>query len=121
MALVPRFTPCQGEGNKLEVEEVWQEVEQAPCTLHMLKTGCIHTQLHLIVILYSKHSYIRLCGQWCVVDKVNGTATLTKLVCVRSQKRTVAEQEIPELSRVCSAITTSHAVRILNTQLLYTT
>ena len=59
-ALVPRFTPCQGEGNKLEVEEVWQEVEQAPCTLHMLKTGCIHTQLHLIVLLYSKHSYIRL-------------------------------------------------------------
>ena len=104
VALVPRFTPCQGEGNKLEVEEVWQEVEQAPCTLHMLKTGCIHTQLHLIVILYSKHSYIRLCGQWCVVDKVNGTATLTKLVCVRSQKRTLAEQEIPELSRVCSAI-----------------
>ena len=26
-ALVPRFTPCQGEGNKLDVEEVWQEVE----------------------------------------------------------------------------------------------
>ena len=71
--------------------------------------------------LYSKHSYIRLCGQWCVVDKVNGTATLTKLVCVRSQKRTLAEQEIPELSRVCSAITTSHAVRILNTQLMYAT
>ena len=35
---------------------------------------------------------------------MNGTATLTKLVCVRSQKRTLAEQEIPELSRVCSAI-----------------
>ena len=35
VALVPRFTPCQGEGNKLEVEEVWQEVEQAPCTLHI--------------------------------------------------------------------------------------
>ena len=52
---------------------------------------------------------------------MNGTATLTKLVCVRSQKRTLAEQEIPELSRVCSAITTSHAVRILNTQLMYAT
>ena len=29
---------------------------------------------------------------------MNGTATTIKLVCVRSQKRTQAEQEIPELS-----------------------
>ena len=35
-----------------------------------------------------------------MVDKVNGTATLTKLVCVRYQKRTLAEQEIFELSRI---------------------
>ena len=47
VTLVPSLTPCQGEGNKLEVEEMWQEVEQAPCTLHMLKTGCIHTQRHI--------------------------------------------------------------------------
>ena len=31
------------EGNKLEVGEVWQEVEQAPCTLHMLKTASLHS------------------------------------------------------------------------------
>ena len=46
---------CSGTGSKahslsrggelkLEVEEVWQEVEQA---------GCIHTQLHLMVIIVS--------------------------------------------------------------------
>ena len=43
VTLVSSLTPCQGEGNKLEVEEVWQEVEQAPCTLHMLKTASLHS------------------------------------------------------------------------------
>ena len=87
--------PCS-ERNRLKVEEVWQEVEQL---------GCIQTKLHTAPSALnchcSKHSYIRLCGQWCVVYKVNGTSTIIKLAYVRSQKRTQAEQEIRELSRVC--------------------
>ena len=67
--------------------------------LHSDQTA--HIALSALNCHCSKHSYIRLCGQWCVVDKVNGTSTIIKLACVRSQKRTQAEQEIRELSRVC--------------------
>ena len=34
--------PCIEE-NTLEVQEVWQEVEQAPCTLYMLKTARLYS------------------------------------------------------------------------------
>ena len=34
--------PCI-EGNTLEVEEVWHEVEQAPYTLHVLRTARLYS------------------------------------------------------------------------------